>query len=594
MATTDSKDVTITDGSLSFSSGVDSIKVTTIASARNPQGLGRDQLAWLINGTVRDGGIQQRWGWKQNGTVHDGSALFQGCFMYEPLNADPYLVVAIGGVIYAVNPDTGQATNISGGLAMPADQDYYYFCQAEQFLVIQAGDNVTLPLFWDGTTMRRSIGITPGPTAPGQPGKNEIPAATAMDYYMGRLWYAQGRQYSAGDIVNGSSGTAAYDFRDSVLNVTENPLVVGGDGFTVPTQDGAIRALKHGAAIDAALGEGRLFIFTRKAVYALQVPVTRTDWIAANNNNQPLQTVVQLVNGSVNDRSVVAVNGDLFYQSLEPGIRSLLQAVRYFTQWGNAQISANENRILQFNDRALLRFSSGIYFDNRLMQSSLPVQRTQGVVSQAIVPMDFIPIQSFQQQRQPVWEGALTGVDILQLSTGNFGGLERAFALTVSKTGTIDLWEFEVGRQRDDGDNRVTWVIESPAYTWGDEFKLKKLVGMELWVDRIYGTVVFSVDWRPDSSSCWNQWHSWKECSSRNSEENLSAPIAYPIAGPCFKATMNLPVPPGQCADCNALRPAAVAFQHQIRLTVHGFCRIRGWQLFAEPVAKQPYLGLTC
>ena len=58
MAATDSKDVTITDGSLSFSSGVDSIKVTTIASARNPQGLGRDQLAWLINGTVRDGGIQ--------------------------------------------------------------------------------------------------------------------------------------------------------------------------------------------------------------------------------------------------------------------------------------------------------------------------------------------------------------------------------------------------------------------------------------------------------------------------------------------------------------------------------------------------------
>jgi len=288
------------------------------------------------------------------------------------------------------------------------------------------------------------------------------------------------------------------------------------------------------------------------------------------------------------------VNGDLFYQSLEPGIRSLLQAVRYFTQWGNAQISANENRILQFNDRSIMRFCSGIYFDNRMLQCVLPQQMAQGVVFQAIVPMDFIPIQSFQQQRQPVWEGTYDGLNVLQLSTGDFGGLQRAFALVVSRAGTIDLWEFEVGRQRDDGDNRVSWVIESPAYTWTDEFQLKKLVGMELWVDRIFGTVVFAVDWRPDSSSCWNLWHSWKECSERVSDETPADPIGYPVAGPCYKATMNLPVPPGQCADCNAARPAAIAYQHQIRIRIHGFCRIRGWQLFAERVAKQPYLGITC
>ncbi len=596
MAAIDSKDVTITDGSLSFSGGVDSVKTPTIQSARNPDGLGRSQLAWLINATVRDGGITQRWGWQKRGVTHDGSALFQGSFMYEPVNALPYLVVAIGGIIYSVDPDTGQAADISGGLTMPADQDYFYFAQAEQFLVIQAGDNLTLPLFWDGTTMRRSKGITNQAVAPGTPGINEIPAATAMDYFMGRLWYAQGRQYSAGDIVNGPSGTLAYDFRDSVLNVTENPLVVGGDGFTVPTQDGSIRALKHGAAIDAALGEGRLFVFTRKAVYALQVPVTRADWIAAGNNNQPLQVVVQLVNGSVNDRSIVAVNGDLFFQSLEPGIRSLLQAVRYFTQWGNIQISSNENRILQFNDRELMRFSSGIFFENRLLETSLPVQTPQGVVSPAIIPMDFIPISSFQQQRQPTWEGTYDGLNVLQLLVGDFGGRQRAFALVVSAAGTIDLWELIIGRQRDDEDNRVTWVVETPSFTWGDEFKLKKLVGMELWVDRLIGTVVFQVEWRPDSATCWLMWHKWKECSVRNSAEDPVNPITYPLLefGPCYRATMNLPVPPNDCGPCNVNRPAAIGYQMQLRLTIHGFCRIRGFQIFAEPVAKQPYIGLVC
>src|SRR5262249_16452120 len=142
-----------------------------------------------------------------------------------------------------------------------------YFEQAEEFLIIQSGDNATLPLFWDGNTLRRSKGITDRTKGPPYPnGVNEIPAATAMDYFMGRLWYAQFRQYSAGDIVGGPSGSNVaptfYNFRDSLLNVTENPLVLGGDGFTVPTQSGNIRALKHSANLDTALGQGQLFIFT--------------------------------------------------------------------------------------------------------------------------------------------------------------------------------------------------------------------------------------------------------------------------------------------------------------------------------------------
>jgi hypothetical protein len=446
------------------------------------------------------------------------------------------------------------------------------------------------------------------PAGPMPPNLNEIPAATAMDYYMDRLWYAQGRLYSAGDIVKGSSGTAAYGFRDAVLKVTENPLAIDGDGFTVPTQDGTIRALKHGAAIDAALGQGRLFIFTRKAVYALQVPVTRTDWIGATNSNQPLQTVVQLVNGSVNDRSVVSVNGDLFYQSLEPGIRSLMQSVRYFSQWGNTQISANEQRILQFNDRSIMRASSGIYFDNYLFQTALPKQTPQGIVHQALIPMDFIPISSFAQQKQPVWLGMNEGVDFLQLATGDFGGRDRAFAAVVSRgdgtvpAGTIQLWELTSFSKEDkvagtEG-NRVTWIIEFPAYTWAaslGELNLKKLVMAEIGVDRLFGTVQFILQWRPDSQACWILWHEWKECSPKNSNETTAEPIAYPLL-PClesYRSTMMTPVPPQNCASATG-RPASIGFQHQCRLIVKGFCRIRSFVLHAEPVERAQYSQITC
>jgi len=594
-----SEPLVIVDGAMDFSGGVDSVKVTTIASEINPGGLARNQLAWLVNAGLRDGGITQRAGWQPIGFMHSGNSLYQGGFMYEPVGAFPYLVHGIGGILYRQDMTTGALTPISNNPSLyhPSTEEHFYFVQAEEFLVIQAGDNVTLPLFWDGVTLRRSIGITNTVVAPGAPGVNEIPAATAMDYFMGRLWYAQFRTVSAGDIVKGSSGTSAYDFRDSVLNVTENPLVVGGDGFTVSTNDGNIRALEHSANLDAALGQGRLFIFTRKAVYALNVPVTRTDWIAADNDNQPLMTVVQLVNGSVNDRSMVAVNGDLFYQSIEPGIRSLLQAVRYFQQWGNVEISSNENRILQFNDRSLLRGATGIVFNNRLLQSALPIQTAVGIAHQAIIPMDFIPISSFLSQKPPNWEGAYDGLDILQLFVGDFGGRERAFATVISRLdGSINLWELTENDRFENGDNRVTWKIEFPAWNWDRPFDLKKLVSAELWIDRLFGTVEFTLQYKPDGQTCPNFWHQWKVCSPRNSAEDCASPISYPLTeyGTCYKNSMMMPKPPEACAECSTGRPANIGFQFQPILTVKGYCRVRGLLLHAEPVVRKLWANIQC
>lgn len=713
-------DVAYPDGSLSWSGGVDSIKVTTLQSEKVPDGIRRDQLCWADNANLRDGGITQRHGYLLRGTVHDGSALFQGKFMYHPLGANPYEIWSIGGRIYKVDVENFAVTDLSAifGLTNPVDTPFAFFVQGEEFLIIQAGDyglsgpvipgttdaqGNTLPLFWDGVTLRRSNGITgftgvalpysttpvvyllnitaaftypavaatvvvsldapypgsvddvgtlgfagtfkvtaaaantvtletisspfvgasqpatnnvpfttttPPPAATATGPINEIPAATCMEYYMGRIWYAQGRIYTAGDIVVGASGTLAYRFRDSILKVTENPMAIGGDGFTVPTQDGNIRALQAGGAIDVSLGQGRLFIFTRKAVYALQVPVTRTAWIAATNDNQPLQTVVQLINGSVNDRSIVSVNGDLYYQSLEPGIRSLIQAVKYFNQPGNRQISANEQRILQFNDRDLMRGASGILFNNYLLQAALPKQTPQGIAYQAMVPMDFMPISSFGQEKEPIWLGMQEGLDVLQLAVGDFGGRERAFAAVVSRgegdvpTGTIELWEITNTSKTDKvdggigGGNRVTWLFETPAFTWAGnigELNLKKLVTVEIGVDRVSGTVNFFLQWRPDSAACWLNYHQWEICSPKNSNETTFDPISYPILDclESYRSPMVMPLPPLNCSGPMG-RPANIGMQHQFRLIVRGFCRIRSFVPMAEPYERSLYRYIAC
>lgn len=698
-------DVVITDGSVDWSGGVNSLAVTTIQSPKNPNGINRNQLCWLDNAILRDGGITCRSGFSQLATISDRTGYFQGKFMYVPQGAYPYEVYSINGHIIIYDPTTFIATDLT--LAFPANSpqfnpagDYQAeFCQAEQFLVIQAGDNATLPFIWDGVTLRRSNGLTGNLTRGGSetpaatysfrttnawyipsvgdqvtvdingnyPGSigdigtwtnieyttdpiatfevmatpvgqitlktvstqsvgayqyadyaisfavaavivpptlliNEIPAAGAMDYFMGRIWYAQGRVASAGDIVGSQqSGTLAYNYTDSVLRVTENPLVLSGDGFRIPSNDGAtIRAIKHSANIDAALGQGRLFLSTTKAIYALNVPVTRAEWIATTNSNQPLMTVVQLNNGWVNGRSVVAVNGDLFGQSLEPGIRSLNQSTRLFNQWGNIQISANETRILQFNDRDLLRYSSGAYYDNRLLETSLPVRTDQGVVSNAMIPLDFTPISSFNSQKQPNWEGMYEGLDIFQINTGDFGGRERCFITARSRIDqSIQLWEFVSGTKFDNssanGEVRVTWAVEFPAFTWGDENELKRLVGAELWIDRLTGTVDFTMQYRPDGQACWITWHQWKKCSTKNSPETVENPYSYPLT-PCLESyfsTMALPTPPQNICTTTG-RPSDIGYQFQPRLIVTGFCRVRGLYLHATKYGRKLYENITC
>lgn len=597
------------DGSFSWENGVDSQAVTTIQSALTPNGLQRNQLAWMVNATVRGGGILQRTGWQINTRVTDGSTLFQGGIMYEPIDGvtSPYPLLLIGGHLYQVKLDGGGVTDLSVkyGVFLPATVDQAFFVQAEEFVVIQSGDGLTLPLFWDGGMtaggfgLRKSIGITTPVAPPNTPGVNEIPAATAMDYYMNRLWYAQGRSYAAGDIVKGNSGTAPYNKRDSVLEVTENPLAFTGDNFFLPDSAGNIRALKHSSNLDVTLGQGQLFIFTRKAVYAQTVPVTRANWIGTTSSNGPLQTVALLNNGAVNDRSIVATNGDLYFQSLEPSIRSLFQSRKEFGQFGNVPISRNENRILRFNNRALMRFSSGILFDNRVWQTVLPQTGGKaGVTHQAVIPLDFDIISSFQAQLPPAWEGHYEGIDILQLFVGDFGGLERAFAAAVSRIdGSIEVWELTISSRTENGDNRVAWSADFPAFTWGKEFEQKELQAAEIWIDKEFGTVDFTLNFRSDADPCWHLWAKTSFCVARSCAEDVNTPVCYPIGptyreGYCFPLTF--PKPNGPCAPdaCNK-RPADIGHQFQVQIIVKGWCRIRGLILYASKHEKDLYENLV-
>jgi hypothetical protein len=337
------------------------------------------------------------------------------------------------------------------------------------------------------------------------------------------------------------------------------------------------------------------YIGTRQQIYALQVPVTRSDWIGANANNMPLMYPAQVSTGWVNDRSLVQVNSDVFFQTLQPSIQSLQAAIRNFGQWGAVPISINEQRLLALNDRSLLWAATGIYFDNRVLQSAVPKMTPWGVTHSAIAPLNFDSISSLNAQLPPAWEGQLSGLDILQLFEADFGGLDRAFALVISREdGSLQLWELTTSSHRDNGDSRIDWVIEFPAFTWGKEFQLKELVSSEIWLDDVEGTVEFTLDYRPDSDFCWYRWHSWKVCAARSTAETMAPQTPYPTAlGPGYKSTLTLPHPP---QGCNAFtgRPAFIGYQFQPRLTIKGWCRIRGELLHGAERMRELFAGKIC
>src|SRR5688572_5684933 len=83
-----SEQLVLVDGSVDFSGGVDSVKVTTIQSDVNPGGLARNQLAWLVNAGLRDGGITQRATFQPIGFMHEPDGL-KGCALGDATVSQP-------------------------------------------------------------------------------------------------------------------------------------------------------------------------------------------------------------------------------------------------------------------------------------------------------------------------------------------------------------------------------------------------------------------------------------------------------------------------------------------------------------------------
>jgi len=435
-----------------------------------------------------------------------------------------------------------------------------------------------------------------------QRSSTELPPGRMGAYVQGINWICllDGRQFFASDQVGSSSGTIANNFRDAVLNQTQNLYLSGGGNFAVPGTSGDIRAMAAGAIVDASLGQGPLQVFTPTTVFSVNVPTDRTTWQDLTN---PILGESIIGNGGLGQWAVTVANSDFIYRAID-GARSYAISRRDFNTWGSTPISREVDPILSKDPPSLLQFESRITFDNRELSTAQPVIGPNGIYWQQIIALNFDPVSSLRGKAPSVYDGSWTGLNVFQLIKGQFSGVERAFCLCYNAvTGHNELYEIlksipldpPPGPLRtdqsffDNDTGRITSAFQTavlmrdvPGKT---QFDLCRMTDGEIYLDSIRGTTDIQVWYQPDSYPCWVLWRKFSICN----------PVAQddPRSKPGYRTRIGLGEPSGvPCEQING-RPTRTFYWCRLRFVITGPYRFLGGRIKAviEPQADyaKPY-----
>jgi len=478
---------TIFDGFLSLEGGVDGGRPASV--------LPDTQVHSAENASFRGGYPHRRPSVKRvpytlNAGMKDLLDLgkFQGAGGYVDTNGSAYVWMSISGRIVRVSLTDGspEFEEPNPLVINSALRDRAWFCQAEQFLLIQDGQGPCS--VYDGVSLYNSTA-------------GQIPVGTRMAYGLGRVWIADGRNYVGGDLIYSDPAKGAA----SILYFTENTYLAEGGRFSVPASDVEITGLAFTAVQDSASGEGSLMVFTGRGIYEFAAPVDRTTW---RDLEAPIQTFSLLNFGSTSHESIVPVNGDLFFRS-EDGVRSFYFARRDFGTWGNTPVSREVGNVLSKDQRRWLGYASGVLFDNRVLMTAQPERTERGTIHRKLVALDFDLVSGMRSKLPPAWEGEweFDDFNILQMLTVDTAIGRRCIIVAMNSTNDqIQLWEIAREADPELSEEEADWSIVTKSYQFADPMGLKRLRNLELWMDDVQEELTVDAYYKADNSGCWVPW----------------------------------------------------------------------------------------
>jgi hypothetical protein len=285
---------------------------------------------------------------------------------------------------------------------------------------------------------------------------SEVPIGTIMAYGQGRLFVANPNRFEIlamdliGSHINKVAGTDGnnntvyplLDPRSSVLFNTEDTYLSEGGSFLMPGFMGKITGMEFVPVQDTATGQGQLYVFCEFGAASFNVGVPRINW----NTTERFQSVLYQGIGAVGPDAFAQVNGDLLFRATD-GLRSYRNATAQFGSWGNTAISAEMNRVLENDELYLLHNVSMAYTDRgRVLMTCLPEEKQPDTINdkarlsyKALVSLDFNTLSGSLGKSSAAYDGIWTGLDFVQLLSGEFGRRDKTYILAYS-CGLLSCW----------------------------------------------------------------------------------------------------------------------------------------------------------
>lgn len=425
---------------------------------------------------------------------------WQGASIYHS-NFGTYIIAAVSGNVFMIDVDTGVVANATATTGRFNEiQDRLYFCQVEQFFIIQ--DGVNLPMIIDGGTVS---------LAPRTGTDNFVPTGTIMAYGHGRLFIKVGfNQFVAGDINQPT-------LPQNVLKFTET--LAKGDTFGLPKDLGAITGMTFSQNFDSSDGQGPLVVMCQNGSDTFAVYNPRDFWLTNDISRVQLRGV-----GSASPDCLVVTGDDLFFRS--------------YTGLASYNLFKTSDRRYQDMSEELYPFEtletiwartlcSGALFDNRVLFTMVAEKVNAKTIGgddiddfrfKALGVLDLAPLNGLSEaakSRLSVYDGVWTGPCPTTILTGNFEDEPRCFVFGKTDGGLNVLYELGTEPANDCEDTKVNCRLYPKynrffAYPPGGNpveqtFTFKRLERAAMYVSRFEGTVDFKLLVRPDGRTDFKQ-----------------------------------------------------------------------------------------
>lgn len=329
---------------------------------------------------------------------------------------------------------------------------------------------------------------------------------------------------SATDPATGGYVTKANAGAESdLLRFSETTYLDEGGALQVPAFMGKITGMVFMPIQDTGTGQGDLLVFCERGTASIAVSAPRSEW----KNTEGFQRVVLQDIGATGHRCIATTNGDIFFRSFD-GLRSYRNARAELNDYGQVPISAEMNSVLKFDSKDLLKYTSAIIFDNRLLFTASPTVNYQGLSTYSqrqpasfskIVALDFTTLSTIGAKRAASYDGVWGGLNVLELFSGLVGGRPRAYAICYDYVnGRVNLmWEITENAIFDYpvgvGAQRIKSILETRSFSFGTSSEQKRMIRADFWLSDLTGQVDVNVFWRPDQYPCWRPWHSFTRCA---------------------------------------------------------------------------------